>query len=227
MKIIMCINKQSHILCNINWLSDRIPLQKDIKFVSDNNYLWIETNTQQKIDKTFLVDDDKTRSVFIVKEVNKNSYKVASSGENTNAAAVTPTTLTTNRIALTTLDNALAQATSGGAVLVAEIQISPVATAAGSNAAGTTTTTTTTIIKTANNPPPGTTTVQAVAQQMRLSPLQSAHATNSTGGRDITSSGSGVMTGRLSFQSFYGCIFCLFNLVHTSFFGLKLVFRFG
>uniref|UniRef100_A0A336MIH9 CSON001074 protein n=1 Tax=Culicoides sonorensis TaxID=179676 RepID=A0A336MIH9_CULSO len=96
-----------------------------------------------------------------------------------------------NRIAITSLDNALATATAAGAVLVAEIQISPsgTATVAGSNNA-----TTTTIIKTANNPPPGTTTVQAVAQQMRLSPLQSSHASNSTGGRDITSSGSGVMT---------------------------------
>lgn len=117
---------------------------------------------------------------------------MASSGENTNTAAVTPTSVTTNRIALTTLDNALAQATSsGGAVLVAEIQISPV----GTGVAGGANTTGSTIIKAANNPP-GTTTVQAVAQQMRLSPLQSAHATNSTGGRDITSSGSGVMTGR-------------------------------
>ncbi|XP_063699156.1 probable nuclear hormone receptor HR3 isoform X1 [Culicoides brevitarsis] len=32
---------------------------------------------------------------------------------------------------------------------------------------------------------------------MRLSPLQSSHATNSTGGRDITSSGSGVMTAQI------------------------------
>lgn len=120
---------------------------------------------------------------------------MASSGENTNAA-ITPipvaTTTTTNRIALTTLDNALATAASGGgAVLVAEIQISP------ANNAGGNSTNTTTIIKAANNPP-GTTTVQAVAQQMRLSPLQSAHATNSSGGRDITSSGSGVMTGNLT-----------------------------
>lgn len=120
---------------------------------------------------------------------------MASSGENANAAAVTPTSVTTNRIALTTLDNAIAQATSsGGAVLVAEIQISPVVT---SVAAGTASNTT--IIKAASNPP-GTTTVQAVAQQMRLSPLQSSHASNSTGGRDITSSGSGVMTGNFFYS---------------------------
>lgn len=129
------------------------------------------------------------KSNEIETETVKKSSKVASSGENTNAApATTPTpttSVTTNRIALTTLDNAIAQATSGGgAVLVAEIQISPVGTSGSGN---------TTIIKTATNPP-GTTTVQALAQQMRLSPLQS-HATNSTGGRDITSSGSGVMTG--------------------------------
>lgn len=94
-------------------------------------------------------------------------------------------------VALTTLDN------TSGAVVVAEIQISASNVAAAAAAASAANAANAIQAASKTTSPPGTTTVQAVAQQIRLSPLQS-QTTNSTGtsGRDITSSGgSGVMTG--------------------------------